>query len=153
MSPRLMSISSSSVSVTDIGACAISRSPSQVDDALDRARAAGRQHRDGVADADGARRDLPGVAAELMVRADDELHREAERLAGRVAVDLDGLEELEQALAPRTTACDRSAVMTLSPCSALIGIGCELAPAQQVLEVVARCRRRRCGRSRRDPSC
>ena len=45
MSPRLMSISSSSVSVTDIGACAIVEVAVPGDDALHARRAAGRPAR------------------------------------------------------------------------------------------------------------
>ena len=110
MSPRLMSISSSSVSVTDIGAKAKSRSPSKVTMRLTRA-----ERPDGHAVTRSPTRtvpddDLSGVAAELVVRPQHELHGEAERRATSASrVDLDRLEVLEQAAGRRTTACGRCA--------------------------------------------
>ena len=67
MSPRLMSISSSSVSVTDIGDCATSRSPSQVTMRLTRVVRPDGQTVTASPGPHGARDDLPGVAAELVV--------------------------------------------------------------------------------------
>ena len=49
-----------------------------------------------VADADDARRDLSGVAAEVLVRPEHDLHREAERQRRQVAMHLHRLEKLEQ---------------------------------------------------------
>ena len=87
MSPRLTSISSSRQTVTDMGAKASSRSPSQVTIDFTRAGAARGQDHDGVAAADDAGGDLAGEAAEIEVGADHVLHREAQvaRDCGRCA--------------------------------------------------------------------
>ena len=118
-SPRLTSISSASVSVTDCPATASSRSPSMRDDARDPALAPGGQHAD-------ARR--PGATMPLTIVPAkprksrfgpvDPLHRQAERPLLHVVLDLDRLEVAHQRRARRTRACRRSASVMLSPLQA-----------------------------------
>ena len=95
-SPRLTSISSSSVSVTDCPATARSRSPSNVT-----MRATRLSRPDGstaqlLARAHHAARDRAGEAAEIEVGAVDPLHRQPERLVLQSVLDLDRLEIVHQ---------------------------------------------------------
>ena len=89
MSPRLTSISSSSVSVTDCGAKASSSSPSNV--TIDFTRLVFREGRAMISSplADDARGDRAAEAAEVEVRPIDELHGEAEVLEVAVGADVD----------------------------------------------------------------
>ena len=103
MSPRLMSMSSASRMVTDIGANASSTGPSAVSiDAIVR-REARRQHHDLVARLEHAAGDLPGVAAVvvggvvgLVLRPDHVLHREAGVDEVAVGGDVHLLEVVQQ---------------------------------------------------------
>ena len=83
-SPRLMSISRSSTSVTESGATAFVEIAVPGDDALDLRAAAGGQHGDGVAGTHGAGSDLPRESAEGVIGPQHALHRKTERRSARV---------------------------------------------------------------------
>ncbi len=67
-----------------------------VDDRLHDRGAPGRQHGDLVADAQAATGNGAGEAAKIGVRPVDPLHRQAERLAGAIVLDVDRFEILQQ---------------------------------------------------------
>ena len=122
-SPRLTSISSASVSVTDWPATASSRSPSQRDDARrPSARRPGGQHADTVAGPDRPPTIVPAEPAEVEVRPVDPLHRQAERPLGARRRRSRRSRGARSASARRTTACARCGSVMLSPRSADIGM-------------------------------
>ena len=115
-SPRAMSISSASVSVTASPASALVRLLVGDEDPRDRRLPAGAGDDDRVARRDPSAGDRAGDAAEIEVRAVDPLRRQAERRRAPVLLDLDALEIVHQmrALEPRRarrsapTRCRRS---------------------------------------------
>ena len=131
-----MSISSSSVNVTDIGECAIVEIAVPRDDPLHARRAARRPDRDRVADVDRARHDLACVAAELVARA-------AARAAPGTGTawpsrlrSTSTVSRYSSSAVPSNHGVRSLRVMTLSPCSALIGMGCSRV-RQDLVELVA----------------
>jgi hypothetical protein len=95
MSPRLMSISSSSRRVTDCGVNASSRSPSKVSIDLTRRALAAGQGDDLVARLHDAAHHLAGKPAVVQVRADHVLHGVAEVVQVAVLGDGHRLQVLE----------------------------------------------------------
>ena len=146
-SPRATSISSASVSVTASPASASSSSPSAVTMPVDRADAARRGDDDRVAALHRAAGDRAGEAAEIEVRAVDPLHRQAERRAAALVLDVDASRDGRAASARRTRACAALGAETLSPKRAEIGIATQRAEAERLGE--ARESRRRSSSKRR----
>ena len=95
-SPREISTSSASVSVTASPATASGRSPSMVTMRATLEVRPGLGDGDGIAGLHAAAGDGAGKAAEIQIGAVDPLHRQAERLVGQRAVDIDRFQMIQQ---------------------------------------------------------